>query len=147
MTRPATPSECQARAEQFNSAPYYKLLGLVASSDEPGTSRVVLPFREELTQLYGDVHGGALLTLADSSIMVAIMTTLDEEDALGTVQLSMQFLTPALRSDLLGVGRVTRRGGRIAYGECVISAGEREVARAQGVAFIAERAKVDRRGG
>jgi acyl-coenzyme A thioesterase PaaI-like protein len=52
---------------RFNRSPYYALLGLVATSEAPGTAKVVLPYKDSLTQLYGGVHGGALLSLADSA--------------------------------------------------------------------------------
>jgi uncharacterized protein (TIGR00369 family) len=137
-------AECRAHIQPFNSAPYYRLLGITADSEAPGTSRVSLPFDPKLTQLYGAVHGGVVATIADSSIMVAVMTMLAEDEGLGTVELSIHFLTPAGQSDLVAEGRVTRLGNKIGFGECVIRAGEREVARAQGIAAIVPRAKVDR---
>ena len=125
--------------ERFNAAPYYELLGMRAESSAPGSAIVRLPFDEKLTQLYGAIHGGVVLTLADASICVALATLLDETQSIATVQLSLSFLAPAGRSDLVAEGTVTRRGKKLAFGECVIRAGETDVARGHAVCRVAER--------
>jgi uncharacterized protein (TIGR00369 family) len=130
--------------ERFNSAPYYATLGLVAASDGPGTSRVTLAFDRRLLQLYGGIHGGALLSLADAALNVAVATSLAEDEAVATVEVSMQFQAPAGENDVVAVGRMTRRGKTLAFAECVLSAGGRDVARAQGVCYIGARSKIDR---
>ena len=133
--------------EQFNAAPYYRLLGLRATSDAPGTSRVELPFDTKLTQLYGGVHGGALMTLADSAISVAVATTLDKDEVIATTEISMQFVAPAGTDGLVATGQLTRRGKRLAFGRCEIHAGDRLVAQAQGIWHVARsRAAEESRG-
>jgi uncharacterized protein (TIGR00369 family) len=124
---------------RFNAAPYYRLLGMIASSERAGQSRVVLPFRDELVQLYGGIHGGALLSLADSAINVALATTFDADELTATVDVAMAFLAPAGRRDLEAEGSVVRRGNRIAFAECAIHAGGELVARAQGTCYVSRR--------
>jgi uncharacterized protein (TIGR00369 family) len=126
-------------AEKFNAAPWYRLLGMQASSASPGSSSVALPFDEKLTQLYGSIHGGVVLTLADAAICVALATLLDESESIATVQLSLSFLAPAGRSDLVAEGSVTRRGKRLGFGECVIRTGDVQVARGHAVCRVAKR--------
>jgi len=50
----------------------------------------------------------------------------------------MQFLAPAGRNDVMAVGTITQRGGRLGFGECVLSAGGRTIARAQGICYVAD---------
>jgi acyl-CoA thioesterase len=130
-------------AERVNAAPWYQLLGMQASSEADGTARVSLPFHEKLTQLYGAIHGGVLLTLADSAICVALGTLLDEDELIATVQLSLEFLAPAGQSDLIAEGTVTKRGKTLAFGECVIRGGDRELARGHAVCHVGRRAPQD----
>ena len=125
--------------ERFNRAPYYELLGMRAESCAPGAAIVRLPFDAKLTQLYDAIHDGVVLTLADASICVALATLLEESQSIATVQLSLSFLAPAGQSDLVAEGTVTRRGRKLAFGECVIRAGETDVARGHAVCRIAER--------
>ena len=58
------------------------------------------------------VHGGAIATLADVTVMAAAWAGADVPDSLRgvTTSMSMQFLAPARATDLIGVGRVLRRG-------------------------------------
>jgi uncharacterized protein (TIGR00369 family) len=125
--------------ERFNTAAYYKMLGMVASSDAPGRARIVLPFKPELTQVYGNIHGGALLSIADSAINLAIATTFTEGETIATVDLSMSFLARAGRRDLVADATIVRRGNRVAFAECVIRAGDEDVARAHGTCYVSSR--------
>jgi uncharacterized protein (TIGR00369 family) len=141
-----TRAACKATCDGFNSAPYYATLGMHAESDAPGTSRVTLAFSPSLLQLYGGIHGGALLSLADAAINIAVATTLGSEEAVASVEVSMQFLAPAGQNDVVATGRVTRRGKTLAFADCVLTAGGRDVGRAQGVSYVGARNKIDRRG-
>jgi uncharacterized protein (TIGR00369 family) len=125
--------------ERFNAAPYYHLLGLSAQSDQPGMSRVTLSFKPELQQLYGGIHGGALLSLADSAIAIAVATTFEDDESTATVDLSMHFIRPAGQSDLVAIGSLVKPDGRLRFGECVIRAGDREIGRAHGICYVAKR--------
>jgi uncharacterized protein (TIGR00369 family) len=129
-------ARCSEVCARFNAAGYYKLLGMVASSDRPGRSIVVLPFRDDLVQLYGSVHGGALLSLADAALSIAVATTFEGGEVTATVDVSMSFLAPVGRRDVEAEGVLTRRGGRIAFAECVVRAGGDEVARGKGVCYV-----------
>jgi acyl-CoA thioesterase len=131
--------------ERFNSAPYYHLLGLSAASDAPGRAVVTLPFDEKLTQLYGGVHGGALMTLADAAISIAVTSVLDSEERVATTEINMHFLEPAGRDGLVATGEITRRGKRICFGRCEIHSGERLVAQAQGICAVFSLRAEDRR--
>ena len=135
---------CDAVCRDFNAARYYGHLGMVASSAAPGRSTVRLPFDEKLTQLYGGIHGGALTSLADAAISIAVATTVSETEAVATVELSIQFIAPAGPNDVVAEGTLTRRGRRLAFGSCVLTAGDREVARAQGIWHVGSRATIDK---
>jgi uncharacterized protein (TIGR00369 family) len=127
---------CRAVCAEFNAAPFYGWLGMRAESDAPGTARVALPFREELAQRYGGVHGGVLMTLADSALSVALATTFEGAETTATVQVSVLFVAPAGHADLVAEAKVTERGRRVAFAECVVLAADRPVLRAQGVLRI-----------
>lgn len=135
---------CQKACAEFNGSPYYATLGMHAESDAPGTSRITLTYGERLLQMYGGIHGGALLSVADAALMVACFTSLDEGFGLGTVEVSMHFLAPAGAHDVIAEGRVTRRGKTLAFSECVLRSDGRDIARAQGIAAIRPRDQVTR---
>jgi uncharacterized protein (TIGR00369 family) len=120
---------------KFEAAGYYQLLGMRASSDAPGRARVTMAFRAELAQLYGAVHGGAILSVADAAMNLALATTLAEDETTATVDLSMSFVAPVGARDVEARASLTKRGRRVSFAECVVSAGGEEIARAKGVLY------------
>lgn len=130
-------SRCDEVCARFNAAPYYALLGMVAESEGAGRARVTLPLGPKLLQLYGGIHGGALLSLADAALNVAVATTFEGDEKTATVDVTMHFIAPAGANDVIAEGRVTHRGGRLVFAECVLSAGSQQIARAQGVCYVA----------
>jgi len=137
-------AHCAAVCRSFDSCEYYRLLGMRADSQARGTASLTLPFSEKLTQRYAGIHGGALMSLTDSSIAIAIATTVDADQAVATVDLAVQFLEPAGQNDLVARAKVTRRGGRLAFGECEIFAGDRRVARGHGTWYIGKKKTIDK---
>jgi uncharacterized protein (TIGR00369 family) len=128
--------QCRAVCAKFEAAGYYRLLGMTASSDAPGRARVALPFRSELVQLYGAVHGGALLSVADAAVNLALATTLGPDETTSTIDLSMSFVAPALARDVEATAMLTRRGRRVSFAECLLSAGGEVISRAKAVLYV-----------
>lgn len=61
----------------------------------------------------GDVvHGGAIATLADLTVMAAAWCGVEAPPQLRgvTVSMALDFMAPARATDVIGVGRVLRRG-------------------------------------
>jgi uncharacterized protein (TIGR00369 family) len=58
------------------------------------------------------VHGGAIATLADLTVMTAAWCGADAPPELRgvTVSMTLDFMAPARATDVIGVGRVLRRG-------------------------------------
>jgi uncharacterized protein (TIGR00369 family) len=87
-------------------------LGIVAEVLDGDEVRLRMPFDPTNVTLGDMVHGGAIATLADMTVMAAAWAGADVPDSLRgvTTSISMQFLAPARATDLIGVGRVLRRG-------------------------------------
>ena len=56
-----------------NSSPYYRLLGMEVKEIKEGESRIGMPFKQGLTHPYGIVHGGAIASLADTAVAMALI--------------------------------------------------------------------------
>jgi uncharacterized protein (TIGR00369 family) len=58
------------------------------------------------------VHGGAIAALADVTVMATAWAGVQAAESLRgvTTSMSVQYLTPARATDLIGVGRVLRQG-------------------------------------
>ena len=79
---------------------------------EDGQVRLRLPWDPSNTTLGDMVHGGAIATLADLTVMAAAWCGATVPDNMRgvTVSMALEYLAPARATELIGVGRVLRRG-------------------------------------
>lgn len=97
-------------------SPYWELLGMEPLQASQGWAKVRLPFRKEITQLYGTVHGGALASLADSAVALAIKSVAPDSEMHSTVEMKINYLAPARDRDIICEARLLKQGKRIMVG-------------------------------
>lgn len=99
-------------AQFIPASPFAAKLGIVAEVLDGDEVRLRMPFDDTNVTLGDMVHGGAIATLADITVMAAAWANAEVPDSLRgvTTSLSLQFLAPARATDLIGVGRVLRQG-------------------------------------
>ncbi|ORX13339.1 thioesterase [Mycolicibacterium wolinskyi] len=102
-------------AQFLPESPFVAKLGIVAESLDGPEVRLRMPWDPSNVTLADMVHGGAIATLADVTVMAAAWAGADVPDSLRgvTVSMSISYLAPARSTDLLGVGRVLRQGRSI----------------------------------
>ena len=110
---------------------YPQLLGLEVEEIRYDYCRMRLPFRPELHQPAGVVHGGAIASLIDSVVVPAIGSALPAESRFATIDLQVQYLGAVGAEDMVAEGWVVQRGRSIVFCEADVLAGEhgRRVAR------------------
>ena len=93
-------------------SPFVVKLGIVAEVLEADGVRLRLPWDPTNTTLGDMVHGGAIATLADLTVMAAAWCGAPAPESLRgvTVSMALDYLAPARSTDLIGEGRVLRRG-------------------------------------
>jgi uncharacterized protein (TIGR00369 family) len=109
MTNPTGP---EVMAQFLPQSPFVTKLGIVAEVLDGDEVRLRMPWDPTNVTLGDMVHGGAIAALADVTVMAAAWAgVLAAESLRGvTTSMAMQFLSPARATDLIGVGRVLRRG-------------------------------------
>jgi uncharacterized protein (TIGR00369 family) len=97
--------------------PIAVLLGwkLVAVDPHAGTIEVTFTATEQFLNPMGNVQGGMLAAMLDDTLGPALVATLRQGEWAPTLDLQVQFLSPALPGQLRGHGRVLRRGKDIAF--------------------------------
>ena len=85
------------------------LIGASLTSVQPGRVEITLPWRDELTQQKGYVHGGIIGMIADSACGYSAYTLMPASASLVTVEYKINILAPA-RGALLARGDVIRPG-------------------------------------
>jgi len=73
-------------------------------------ARMRLPFRPELNQPAGVVHGGAIATLIDTVVVPAIGSAYEEPRALFTIQMQVEYLDPIVEADAIAEAWIEKRG-------------------------------------
>lgn len=86
------------------------LLGLQIEELRRDYCRMRLPYRPELEQPAGVVHGGALATLIDTVVVPAIGSAYGPDTQYVTVTMNLSYLGAVREADVVAEGWVTRRG-------------------------------------
>ena len=79
----------------------------------PDTCVLRLPYRAEVTNGSGTVHGGVLATLADTAIAFALATNFDGKMGFATADLTIHYLRPVPEGSAKASARVVRAGRRV----------------------------------
>ena len=103
------PAFAERIRESFSRQKAMALIGASLTKVGPGEVEIALPYREDLTQQKGFVHGGILGMIADSACGYAAFSLMPAGGSLVTVEYKMNILSPA-RSSLRAHGKVIRAG-------------------------------------
>jgi len=97
----------------LDHVPFAKLLGIEVDSVEPGHAVLSMKLRDDLMRNNAIAHGGAIATLIDSAMAIAIMALLDENERTVTVDLTIHYLRPISEGTARASARVVRAGRRV----------------------------------
>ena len=107
---PADPHfESRVRAS-FARQAAMKLIGAELKTVEPGHVVVELPYRTDLTQQHGFVHGGMTAMIADSAAGYAPFTLFPVDSSILTVEYKINLVAPADGERLVASARVKKTG-------------------------------------
>lgn len=107
-----------------NQSPYFRHLGMVIAELGMGEALVELQSRDHHLQVYGNVHGGVIASLADTAIFWSCFAELDETVGITTVDLKVNYLAPVAEGKLSARGKRIRLGRTLGLGETEIFNGE-----------------------
>lgn len=100
-----------------NGSPYYRLLGMEITEIREGESTIQMLFREELTHPYGIVHGGAIASLADSAVAMALIGLVEPKDRITTIEFKINFFVPISKGELMASAKIIHKGSKTAVGD------------------------------
>jgi uncharacterized protein (TIGR00369 family) len=109
MNAPADPAFAQRCRESFARQKAMALIGATLTVVEAGYAEISLPFRDDLTQQKGYVHGGILGMIADTACGYSAFSLMPAGCSIVTVEYKMNILTPA-RGALVAKGQVVKPG-------------------------------------
>lgn len=90
---------------------------MTTENSAEGKTRVMLEITEDMKQIYGNVHGGAIAGLMDSCMAVAVNQQLKPDQGASMVSLKVDFMRSTKQGPLWGEGRVIKKGSKIVFAE------------------------------
>jgi uncharacterized protein (TIGR00369 family) len=113
-----TPTELQSILDEIG-AEYVKRLGLRVETVDADSVSLVLPVTAELVHGGGVLCGQAIMSAADTAMLLAMVARLGGFKPMTTVQLQTSFLRPVPKSvmSVAVVAQVLRVGKSLSYGQ------------------------------
>ena len=108
-----TDAEISRIRDAISKVPFARLLGIELEQAERGSATLRLNVRDELRQIHGVMHGGAIASLIDTATAFAIVTLLKDEEKFSTVDLMVNYLRPLRAGTATATARVVRAGRRL----------------------------------
>lgn len=123
---PEAPPEVVAKWSKFGNweREYFpSWVGLQVEEIRTDYCRMRLPFRPELEQPAGVVHGGAIATILDSVVVPAVGSAYDREARFSTVDMHVQYLSALIGEDAVAEGWIVKRGRTTVFCEAEVVGG------------------------
>src|SRR5688572_23288194 len=109
MNAPVDPHFAARCRASFARQKAMTLIGARLTAVEPGATEIPLPYRDDLTQQKGFVHGGIIGMIADTACGYAAFSLMPADCSLVTIEYKINILAPA-RGSLVARGEVLRPG-------------------------------------
>jgi uncharacterized protein (TIGR00369 family) len=74
-----------------------------------GEAELTMPNRVNWYGIFNSLHGGLLMTLADTAACIAILTRIGEEEVITTTDMNIRFLAPCL-TDAMAEAKIIKFG-------------------------------------
>ncbi len=127
--QPRNPDFAHAVRDSFHRQALMSTIGAELTSVEGGAIEIQLPYREDLTQQYGFLHGGIVTSLLDTACGYAAFSLMPPESGVLSVEFKVNLLAPAKGKRLIARGQVLRSGRTITVcrADGFMEEGDREV--------------------
>lgn len=96
--------------------PFNRMVGIRVDRVHSDGVTISCPFRDDLTNIHGTLHGGVTATLADVAGGFSSMSRYGIEQKITTVDLNVNYLAPISGKRAVARGRIIRSGKTL----CVI---------------------------
>ena len=100
-------------AETINAKGFSHAAGFRIVAVEPGRAEVALARRDDLLQFFGHFHGGVITALADQAAGIAVTSGLPSGRIGVTVEIKVNFLSPADGSEIIARAKTLKMSGSI----------------------------------
>jgi acyl-CoA thioesterase len=122
--------------------PYWNMLGIKLVDIKKGWAKLKLPYSKNIVQPYGAVHGGAIFSLADSALAMALIGLTERDEKFTTVEMKINYISSFNKGEVTAEAKVIGREQEIVLGEVnIVDEEGRLVAKSMGTYFITKHDK------
>ncbi|MGD2271420.1 MAG: PaaI family thioesterase [Desulfobacterales bacterium] len=112
------PEHVESLVGLINRSPYFKLISMRACEIGVGFSRFEIDLGKKHLQPFGLVHGGVFASIIDTAASWALFYGIEDHDAgMTSVDLKLNYLSPAVTGKLIAKGRQIKLGHTLGYAE------------------------------
>ncbi len=112
------PEHVKLLKEAINASPYYHLISMRLCEVESGRAVMEMALTPQHMQHFGVVHGGSLASMIDSATAWALYYSVEDEHmGLTSIDLKLNYLTPAVSGTITARARELKVGRTFGYGE------------------------------
>ena len=104
----------------ISCAPFERLLHMEIVEASDGRATLTMPFLVDLAQGAGLLHGGALVSLADTAVVMAIKSLAPVQTHFATISLEAKFLYPVKQGVVTAKAKIIQQEGRILQGQATV---------------------------
>lgn len=104
----------------ISCAPFERLLHIQIIDAADGRATLTMPFLLDFAQGAGLMHGGVLVSLADTTVVMAIKSILPPQTHFATTALEAKFLRPVTQGIVTAEARVVSQEGRVLQGQATV---------------------------
>lgn len=91
---PMTPEEVERVRERAMAVPVSSALGLQLLGLNRGVCKMMMTRDPKFDGIFDSLHGGFLMTLADSAAAFALLTVIPSDEVITTTEMNIRFLAP-----------------------------------------------------
>jgi acyl-CoA thioesterase len=111
----------------IHCAPFERLLHMQIVEASGGQAVLTMPFLIDYAQGAGLMHGGALVSLADTAVVMAIKSLLPPQSHFATIALETKFLRPVKKGVVTARAKVVHQEGQILKGQAAVTDDEQRI--------------------
>ncbi len=106
--------------EWISRAPFERLLNMTIVGASEGRAELTMPFLIDYAQGAGLMHGGALISLADTAVVMAIKSIIPPLSHFATIEVQSRFLLPVKKGIVTAIAEVVSREDRTIKGKSTV---------------------------
>lgn len=109
------------KAGQKGLNPFLDFMEIKLEEMREGYARFRMPVRPEYLQGADSMQGGLIVAMGDEAIAHAMMTELQPDEGLTTVELKSNFLAGVNSGELIAEATVFKKGRSLLIGDCLVT--------------------------